>query len=88
MIDPKEMSEILNKQFKLVSNAKSHKRIENVHTFYEWESLRTTRIHDISFTEEDIEQIFGNLNEHTTAEPDTWNAKILKTIQKPLSDYS
>lgn len=57
---PKEISGILNKQLKSVfTNTKSNKRIENVHTFFEAESLRSTKIGDISSTEEDIEEILS-----------------------------
>lgn len=33
--------------------------------------LLERKIYDISFTEEDIEEIFGILNENAAAEPDT-----------------
>lgn len=43
--DPKGISKMPNKQFKLVfTNAKSNKRIENAHTFFEAEGLHKNKI--------------------------------------------
>lgn len=37
--------------------------------------------------EEDIEELIGHLNEHATAETNTWYAKFFKTIQKLREDF-
>lgn len=46
----------------------SNKKIENAHTFLP-QKARVTEIRDTNFTEEGIEEILGELNEHTAAKP-------------------
>lgn len=53
--------------------------------FLKANSLRNTEIHDMSFTEEDIKENLSNLNEHSFAGPETWNAKFLKLCKSSLA---
>lgn len=66
-----DISKILSKQFESVfTSAKSGKRIKKL-LFFEADSLRSTEIQDISFTDKDSEEILANINKHTAAIPDT-----------------
>lgn len=57
----------IKKILTLLTNAISDKNIQNSFTFLKKGSSQNIEMRDISFTEEEIEKNFGNLNEYAVA---------------------
>jgi ribonuclease P/MRP protein subunit RPP40 len=83
--DPKEMAECLQEQFKSVfSSPDQEKHIDDINEFFDCDET-PSGIQDISFSEEDIENVITEIRSNAASGDDGFSALLLKNCKKELS---